>query len=130
MCNSSECLEFLLFADDTNVFISGDDITELFSVMNKELMGVANWCKANVLSLNVKKTVYMLFHKARKNISLNELFICIGDSVLSHVDACKFLGIVIDEHLTFKPHIQYVTNKLSKNIGIISRIRPYTLLYQ
>ena len=66
MCNSSENLEFLLFADDTNVFLSGYNIDEHYSTMNSELTKITNWCASNILSLNVKKTVYMLFHKPKK----------------------------------------------------------------
>ena len=66
MCKSSENLEFLLFADDTNVFLSGYNIDELYSTMNSELTKITNWCASNILSLNVKKTVYMLFHKQKK----------------------------------------------------------------
>ena len=71
LCNSSEILEFLLFSDDMNVFISGNDIIAacvMHSVMNNELGKVADWCGANYL--NVKKTVDMIFLNSRKKIML------------------------------------------------------------
>ena len=58
-------------------------------------------------------------------IYLDNHHIRIGDSFLSRVDNCKFLGIIINQHLTFKPHIQYLINKISINIGIISHIRRF-----
>ena len=58
--NSSDHLEYLLFADDTNVFLSGNNITELYSTMNTELEKLAEWFRANLLSLNTKKIAYML----------------------------------------------------------------------
>ena len=76
--NSSENLEFLLFADDTNVFISGSDIVHMHNIMNTELGKVVDWCGAYCLSLNVKKTVYMIFHGSRKKLSLDDLSICIS----------------------------------------------------
>ena len=76
-CNSSDDLEFLLLADDANGSISGYNIGELYSMLNNELKNVTNWCKANVLTLNVKK-LYILFHKARKkNHSLIITFILV-----------------------------------------------------
>ena len=104
-------------------FLSGYDIDELYSTMNSKLTKITNWCSSNILSLKVKKTVYMLFHKPKKKkIHLDNHHIRIGDSFLSRVDNCKFLGIIIDQHLTFKPHIQYIASKNSKNNGIISHI--------
>ena len=51
-------------------FLSGYNIDELYSKMNSELTKITNWCASNILSLNVKKTVYMLFHKqTNKNTS-------------------------------------------------------------
>ena len=73
LCNSSEILEFLLFAEDTNVFISGSDIVHMHNIMNTELVKVADWCGANCFSFNVKKTVYMIFHGSRKKLSLDDL---------------------------------------------------------
>ena len=43
LCNSSDHLEYLLFADDTNVFLSGNNLTELNSTMNTELEKLAEW---------------------------------------------------------------------------------------
>ena len=116
-------LEFLLFADDTNVFVLGVDVDELYSIMNNELLKVTNWCNANVLSINAKKSVYILFHRARKKLLIDHSLI--GDSILVRADTCKFLGTFVDRHLTFKPHIQYLTHKISRNIRIISHIHHY-----
>ena len=63
---SSSKLTPLMFADDTNSFISNSNIGNLFEIMNKELRKVANWFKANKLSLNISKTKYSLFHSTRK----------------------------------------------------------------
>ena len=65
LCNSSEILDFL-FADDTTIFMSASNILTLNNIMNSELDKVADWCNANFLSLNVKITVYMVFHGVRK----------------------------------------------------------------
>ena len=71
------------------------------------------------------KTVYMLFHKPRKNRSLMTITFILVISLYFRVDNCKFLGIFVDQYLLLKPHTQYLINKISKNSGIISRIRCY-----
>ena len=125
LCNSSDHLEYLLFADDTNVFLSGNNITELNSTMNTGLEKLAEWFRANLLSLNTKNTVYMFFHKARKKFVVDDCNIYISNSVISRVESCRFLGVIIDQHLSFKQHFQYIAANISKNIGIIYRIRRY-----
>ena len=56
----------VMFADDTNLFISDSNIGNFFQTMNEELRKVANWFKGNKLSLNISKTKYSLFHSTKK----------------------------------------------------------------
>jgi hypothetical protein len=51
----SNILKFIMFADDTNIFISGKNLDEIVPLINKELCKVNSWFCANLLSLNVKK---------------------------------------------------------------------------
>ena len=64
----SSCLYSIVFADDTNVFLSGNDPDVLSEIMNKELCKLFKWLKANKLSLNVKKTHYILFRSKHKSV--------------------------------------------------------------
>ena len=61
LANVSDKLKFILFADDTNVFVSGKNIKNVCDVLNKELENMNIWFKVNKLSLNVSKTNYMIF---------------------------------------------------------------------
>ena len=61
---SSNILSVILFADDSNLFYTLRDPAQLVSTLNTELINVANWIKANKLSLNLQKTNYMLFSKS------------------------------------------------------------------
>ena len=56
ICNVSDTLNYILFADDTSVFLSHHDINYLASTINRELPKLANWFRSNMLSLNVSKT--------------------------------------------------------------------------
>ena len=121
LCNVSNLLEFILFADDTNVFASGKNLPELLSKMNHEFVKVFDWFCANKLSLNIKKTNYIVFHHRNKKIC-SDTFILINGSPINRVPFCKFLGVIIDEHLTWINHINYVKSKISINTGFLSRI--------
>ena len=60
---SSKSLQFILFADDTNIFLSGKDLKSIFLTLNKELEKVSEWFRANKISLNASKTHYIAFMK-------------------------------------------------------------------
>ena len=76
------------------------------------------WFAVNKLSLDLTKTNYILFRSRPPDADLN---IQINDIKVSRVQSSKFLGIIIDENLNWKPHIQLVKSKLSKTLSIIYR---------
>ena len=59
---SSNKLQFFLFADDTNLLYSDKNLKSLEKVVNKELTHVSDWLNANKLTLNIKKSNFVLFH--------------------------------------------------------------------
>ena len=89
--NSSKLFNFLMYADDTTLFCCLEDIKsdnkEL--VLNNELQRVHSWLKANRLSLNVKKTKYMLFRK-QKRTDIRELNLRISNDAIQPVDDFNF----------------------------------------
>ena len=114
---------FILFADDSNIFLSGKDEQSLIIEMNHELSKIDSWFKANKLSLNVKKSSYMLFMPYNHSVNSSLPNIHINNNTLERVTVTKFLGILIDDKLNWKNHTALVSNKVSKNIGVIRRIR-------
>ena len=91
-----------MLADDTNLFISDSNIGNLFETMNEELRKVANWFKANKLSLNISKTKYSLFHSTskRKYIPNILLPLHIDNVPVKKEFVAKFLGIYLDENIS------------------------------
>ena len=92
---SSNLLSFLLFADDTNLFISNKDIKKLCDNANQELCKAANWLAVNKLSINVKKTHFVIFRAKNKNLT-NNISINIGNQNIEQVNSTNFLGLNID----------------------------------
>ena len=118
---------FVLFADDTNLFLANRSIKELFSTVNQELNNIDDWFIANKLSLNVKKTKFSLFHKSSRvdDIPLKLPKLKIRNHEIDRVASIKFLGVLIDEHLSWKEHIKYIENKIAKSIGLLYRAKPF-----
>ena len=113
-----------LFADDTNLFINGKNLQILCSDLNDELDNISTWLKVNKLSLNIKKTHFIVF-TSKKN-KVGPLSIKIDGQQIEEVSCTKFLGVYIDSKLNWKKHIEYISGKVSKGIGII--LKAYTCL--
>ena len=122
--NSSLMLTFLLFVDDTNVFVSGKNLNELIININRELTNVDIWFRANKLFLNIEKTNFMLFCSKNKNKSYS-IQPTINGLQIKHVTSTKFLSIIFDDKLNWSLHINYVASKISKNTGVISKISSF-----
>ena len=121
--NSSDKLQYLLYADDTTLYFNREHFTPHNANLeiNNELSKVMNWLKLNKLSLNVQKTKYMTFHKSQKNVT--PLNLSIDDIPIDSVDEFNYLGIILHERLTWKNHINMVTNKIAKVSGILNRLK-------
>ena len=122
---SSSFFKFLLFADDStiscsipNQLLNSDNF---HSMINFELNSVNNWLLAYRISLNVQKTKYILFSSSGKSLLHGE--VRMGSAVVERVEVVKFLGILIDEKLTFKNHARNLSMKLSKSVGILHRLK-------
>ena len=115
----------LMFADDTNLFLSHKNIDTLFDSMNVELANVSTWFKSNKLSLNVDKTKWLLFHPLSKRQLLPQTLpnLLIENIHIKREHITKFLGVFIDENLSWKQHINIVSCKISKSIGNLSKSR-------
>ena len=117
----------IMFADDTNLFLSNNDIYKLFSSINDELKNISKWFKCNKLTLNSNKTKWILFHTIAKKPylpqNLPEIFI--NNTVIKRHYVTKFLGVFLDENITWKAHIDYISTKISKSIGILYKSRKY-----
>ena len=114
----------ILFADDTNMFITGKDIQDMCHRLNEDLVKIQEWLCCNKLSLNVSKTHYMVFTPRNKIVNdVNDINIMIHSEKIERVYTTKFLGVQIDAQLNWKGHIEYTCKKLSKCIGILAKAR-------
>ena len=132
ICNCSSILEFHLFADDTNVFLSDTNIQKLELNLNIELGKVSHWLNANKLSLNIEKTSFVISHPPQRKISY-QMNLRISNNLIKQDRKLKYLGLIIDSNLNWKSHLHELGKKVARNIGILSKIRHFvnnSILYQ
>ena len=124
MPSTSSLLTFHLFADDTNLYFSSKNLSHLEANLNHELKSVAEWKKCNPLALSISKTNFILFHssKLKPNQSLR---IKIDNALIKQVGSTKYLVLTFDSHLTWRRHINELCSKLSKTVGILSKVRHF-----
>ena len=136
----------LLFADDTAVIDSDADLPTLINRVNEEVQKIANWFRTNKMSVNVSKTKYILFRPKGQKIHVNleengiifnsnEIGAPVNPSKIfklgrihnEHPDknerTYKFLGVHLDEYLSFDTHCSLICNKLARSNFIISRVK-------
>ena len=114
-----------MYADDTTLLFSASDPTTLQRDMNYSLAKIAQWFENNQLTLNLKKTKFMVFgtnHSLKEfsNIDLNY-----GNHRIDRVDKFKYLGVVFDPILSWCDHTDYISSIISKRIGVIRRVKFY-----
>ena len=112
---ASNLLFSILHADDTNIFVEGTEYHKVISTLNIELLKVSDLLHSNKLTINLKKTHYMVFHGSR--IKTNSINLVILKKT--------FLGVIIDNKFKWTDHITYIKKKISKTIGIIHRARTF-----
>ena len=123
LVNTSNLFSYVLFADDTTILSSDVNFRDLISDVNNELRTISNWMRSNRLSLNLSKTFSLIFSNCDYNIILNPIIF--NEEIVNVETNGKFLGLVLDNKLTFNKHISFVCNKLSKTIGILYNIKNY-----
>ena len=118
-----------MYADYTSIYHSSKDITQLNKALNEELIRLDRWLKGNKLSLNVTKMRSMLITKKQKRKCLKASNQALKPSTREEnvKVACniKYLGVQIDENLTWKNHIKSVTDKASRAIGLLKYAKHF-----
>ena len=111
LASVSEACFSILFADNSNMFISGKDVEVMSEKLNSDMENIRQWLCCNKLSLNVSKTHYMVFTPKSKHV--NDLNVKIQNTNI----------VMVDAQLSWKCHIEYTCKKISKCVGVILKAR-------
>ena len=129
----SKKFHFTLYADDTSLLEplctfavdSNEDYALISQNINDELKLITDWLSLNKLSLNAKKTKMMVFHHKQKVFDHNSLKLYINTKKIECVKEFNFLGIMLDENLNWKSHINKVSSKIAGVAGTLSRLKRF-----
>ena len=102
----------IMFADDTNLFFNSSSYAALYEVTNTQLKHVEAWLSANKLTLNTDKTLYVGLRTPNSLPPPAALSIQLKNKLPKRVNSCKFLSLTINDHLSWKPHRQWLLQKL------------------
>ena len=122
----SRKLTFFLFADDTNIYYESSDVVDIQKTVNKELRKVREWLEANRLALNIEKTNFVIFHSPRNKPDMN-FVLKFGRKKISQETCVKFLGLLLDSHLSWKPHITELAKNFQEQLDYFIK---YVIMHQ
>jgi len=118
----SKEIHFIMYADDANIIVTGVDIEDVKIKINVLLDKLLDWVNCNSLKLNVKKTHYMIFTNTKNNKDYNLNLKYNSETILqSHEE--RFLGVIMDDKLSWTTHRAAIKSRISRNAGIFFRAR-------
>lgn len=115
-CNEAN---ILLFADDTALLYKAPTLTELQNKVDRSFPKICQWLKANRLTLSVPKTLYQVYPASTSD----DLEILVENSPLKRSSSVKYLGVIIDDQLKFKYHINSIVATCNRILGILHRAK-------
>lgn len=124
----NDCLDLELdgqiqmYADDTLIIYSCQNPQQLHQHMEKDIRKINNWMYNNDMSFNASKTKYILF-KTQRQDTYDLPAILINNVEIQQTDQMKYLGLIIDEHLSWKPHISYLKKLLKPYLYVLKQTR-------
>ena len=127
---SSDKLKPFLFADDTNAVYADKNLKSLETTVNQELSKLFDWLTANKLTLNINKTNFVIFRPAQRKLTYHPKIMIFDNDQKKNValeckESVRYLGVIIDNNLSWKNHIDHVAIKISRTIGLICKLRHF-----
>ena len=114
---------YQLYADNTVKKNSGKNLQEIVPNLQSDLNNYSEWCNANCLSLNVKKTKFVIYGTKNRVRKVNNAALYLGGNQIYCEPSYNYLGIVLDSNLSFKKHIDHCAKVVVHKIYILSKIR-------
>ena len=116
----SPLFNMVMYADDTTLYCNLSNNTNE-NDLNSELHKISEWLASNELSLNAQKTKFMVFHSMQRKGKYPVLNI--NNTIIERVKQFNFLGIILHYTLKWQKHIDYISKKVSKAIGVMYRLK-------
>ena len=124
-----------IYADDTSLALQSENISQLTAALNDDLRNLHLWLKGNKLSLNVAKTQSLLISTKHRQAVMKDQAVILALDICNEpvvaAENIKYLGVYIDKSLDWEKHIQEVSKKVSRSLGVIKyckRFLPFDTL--
>lgn len=118
--------DFLLYADDLTFFLSEPTLAQSIAKAENVLLSLSKWCSKNGLKINFNKSEFMIFSKEHdRTIEPHKTELVCEGNIIKKTNKFKYLGIIIDEHLTFRSHFSHVINKCSSAAAKIESLKRF-----
>lgn len=121
--NVSKIAKFVMYADDANVLLTGKTVVDIERKFNELSKHLETWVNSNGLAFNLKKTHYMIFSK--KKICDLSFTPKICNYEISKKSNARFLGVIMNDSLTWVDHIIAVKAKMSRYVGILYKLKKF-----
>ena len=118
-----------MFADDMAFYCRENSPTNLQSKLNADLAAITSWLHNNKLTLNVTKSKFMVNGGRDKLSQFNDIALVANNDQLENVTKFKYLGVIINQHLTWHDHIKQLQSKIAKKLGVLKRIKHLLPVY-
>ena len=127
MNDLSNCIEHghvTMYADDTSASSSLQSCRDIEENVISSMIDTCDWLKADKLSLNTTKTDFMLIGSTHNNKKFDNLLaIRVGNELIRRTHVTKYLGLIVDDTLKWDLHIDYISKKIKKNIGVMKHVK-------
>ncbi len=110
-------IELYLYADDTGIIFHAESDVELQLIIDDFFTKFAAWCTANCIVVNTSKSHFLSFNDTNVTMSINGSF-------LDHLSVVKYLGVFIDNKLSWNAQVDNITKKCCQRIGLFKRVLP------
>ena len=124
LSNASKILSFYLFADDTKIYFESSNLLHLQKTLNRQQRYFKKWLDANKLALNLDKTNFVLFHSPQVSTT-KPIRLKFVKNRIHQEKYVQLLGLLLDEHLTWKYQITELSRKLARVSGVFFKIRYF-----
>jgi hypothetical protein len=114
-----------MYADDTTIVLSSPTITSLMNISVTALTQFSIWFNSNKLALNDKKTNFIIFSKSSATKYTDTDTLLFDNHSIKRTNSVRYLGVILDQHLTWHEHVNTVRDKAAKGAGIIKYLSNY-----
>ena len=114
-----------MYADDINIFLKHKSYENLCLEINQQLSNIEKWLNCNKLTPNIKKTFHIVFRRQNTAPAPNSLTPSFKNNCITRKSEANFLGVIFNEFISWKPHMDQILQKTTINLGKVLKISPH-----